>query len=867
MREVFLLRRGGIATALVTAWLAACVTANAMAAGVMFEIAAGDARTTLKEFAAQAHVQLLFDYSAVAQLRTPELKGQYEPGAALRILLRGTGFTFKQVNDHTVAVMAPGAGAAIAPSGSAPMQSSTLDGAHNTKEGKRNSSDTFRLAQAAQGQAASAVSVGSGTTGEKPGDLEEVLVTAQKKVENILSVPVPVTVIDTNALIQSNQVSLEDYYSEVPGLNVTPADLRGAPILTIRGINSGTFTNPTVGVTVDDVPYGASTGIGGAQIGVLDFDPSDLARIEVLRGPQGTLYGASSLGGLIKFVTVDPSTDAVSGRLEAGVSTVYDGAEAGYNFRGAINLPVTDTLAIRLSGFSRQDPGYIDNVLTDQRGINEGEVYGGHFSALWRPSDDVSVKVGALFQHATASGISESDVEPGLGDLQQSDVRGTGVYDRQNAVYSVVVNAKLGVANFTAISGYNDIRIFDNPDISSLLGSLSEPLFGVDGTTAPEHNATKKISQEFRLTGSLGERLDWLLGAFYTHENNYWFVNFYAAQPFTGVTVGSWGTDDFPTSYTEYAGFADLTLHLTDSFDVQVGGRESQNRQSYTETITGLYATDLLGMPSPVVNPPVNTQDSSFTYLVTPTFKFSPDLMVYARLASGYRPGGPNPTSTVFDLPASFEPDKTNNYEVGVKGDTLDHRLTFDASAYYISWKDIQLGLIAPVSGAAYYANGSGAKSQGLELSLQAKPVRGFTAAAWVTWNEAVLTQDVPLASSVYGIAGDRLPDSSRFSANLALDEEFSLTGRMTGFVGGTLSYVGGREGIFTTTPERAYFPPYAKTDLRAGVKFDTWALNLYVNNLTDRRGVLSGGFGTDNPVAFFYIQPRIAGLSVTKTF
>src|SRR6202012_4446346 len=171
-------------------------------------------------------------------------------------------------------------------------------------------------------------------------------------------VPVPVTAIRADKLISDNQVRLQDYFTSVPGLSYAPNNQN--QYVTIRGITTGGFSNPTVGVVIDDVPFGASNALGGGQV-IPDFDPGDLARVEVLRGPQGTLYGASSMGGLLKFVTVDPSTDGVSGRVEAGVSDVSHGAELGYNVRGSINVPLSDTFAMRASAFTREDPGYVDN--------------------------------------------------------------------------------------------------------------------------------------------------------------------------------------------------------------------------------------------------------------------------------------------------------------------------------------------------------------------------------------------------------------------------------------------------------------------------------------------------------------------------
>src|SRR3984957_2055274 len=251
---------------------------------------------------------------------------------------------------------------------------------------------------------------------QKQGEIGEIIVTAEKKEERLQDVPVPVSVLSADTLLEFNEVRLQDYYTSVPGLTVIPTNT-GSPALTIRGITTNAYSNPTVGITVDDVPYGSSTNMGGGPL-VPDLDPSDLARIEVLRGPQGTLYGASSIGGLLKFVTVDPTTDDVSGSVQAGMSSVRNGAELGYNVSGAANVPLSDTLAVRASGFTRQDPGYVDNVETGQRGVNKTDVDGVRFAALWRPSNDFSLKVSALLQDATANGSSNVDVEPGLGDLQ-----------------------------------------------------------------------------------------------------------------------------------------------------------------------------------------------------------------------------------------------------------------------------------------------------------------------------------------------------------------------------------------------------------------------------------------------------------------
>ena len=301
---------------------------------------------------------------------------------------------------------------------------------------------------------------------------------------------------------------------------------------------------------------------------------------------------------------------------------------------------------------------------------------------------------------------------------------------------------------------------------------------------------------------------------------------------------------------------------------MQIGGRESHVSQSYSEADIGPYVILFNGVQSPFFIPELKTDSNAFTYLVTPRFKVNSDLMVYARLASGYRAGGINAGTGV---PRQYKPDKTENYELGLKGDFLNHRLSVDTSIYYINWKDIQINVLDSQTQGTYFTNGSGAKSEGIELSAEAKPLTGLTLSAWIVWDDAVLTQAFPPGGqiAVNGASGDRLPYTSRFSGNLAVEQDFPLVGSVQGLVGGSVSYVSSREGVFTPSiPEqRETFPAYAKTDLRAGLKYDTWTANFFVNNVADKRGVLSGGLGAVPPFAYLLIQPRTIGLSVVKTF
>jgi iron complex outermembrane receptor protein len=715
-----------------------------------FNVPSQPATTGIPEFARQAGIQILVSEPLVRGKQIAAVNGTLTIEGALRQLLNGTGLvaTSKDGATYTLAVAR------------APISLNT------TPASKASDTPEVPLRKSSPPAA--------DTHTEKDQGLAEIIVTAQKRNERLQDVPVPVSVISGEALVAQNQMRLQDYYASIPGLNYSSGG-HGDAELSIRGVTTGGYTNPTVGVTIDDVPLGSTT-VLGSRTAAPDLDPSDLERIEVLRGPQGTLYGANSLGGLLKYVTVDPSFDALSGRIQTDLNHVQNGDGLGYGVRGAINVPLSDTFAVRASGFTRTDPGYINDPVTRVEGVNRSDTYGGHLSALWKPSADLSVKLSALYQDTTADGSSYAT--PGFGDLQQIALRDTGSYTHKLQAYSATLLADLGPVKFASITGYSIDKYDTLTDLSDFgfYSSTANSVFGVTGVDQPGHNKTTKLSQEFRLSGSV-QMIDWLVGTFYTHEDTPTFDVYQAVNPATLAVAGILTTDSYPTIYAEGAIFGNLDVHFTDRFDVQLGGRESENRQRYQETYTGPIVA-AFGLPGTIAtNPPVHTQDKSFTYLVTPRFRFSEGLMAYARIASGYRPGGPNPTCILFPTPCEYKPDRTRNYEVGLKATTLDRTLSFDASVYYVDWSDIQLQAFNFVGGnvtGVYFTNASRAKSDGVELSTEWKPLDGLTVAAWVALNDAVLKSSLPPGPAV-GNSGDPLPYASRFSGNVSIQQTFPI--------------------------------------------------------------------------------------------
>lgn len=268
-----------------------------------------------------------------------------------------------------------------------------------------------------------------------------------------------------------------------------------------------------------------------------------------------------------------------------------------------------------------------------------------------------------------------------------------------------------------------------------------------------------------------------------------------------------------------------------------------------------------------MVFPDTTVKERAFTYAISPRLKINPDVMVYARFSSGYRPGGVNSVGSLVGTNPTFKHDDTRNYEVGVKASVLDGKLFFDGSVYRIDWDQIQIQLTG-ANGLSFFDNGATARSQGVELTAQARVAKGFNLSAWISYNDAKLVEDFPANSLVAGLKGDRLPFSGKFSTSITADYSFPL-GAATGTVGAAYSYVGKRLGNFQPTGvTRQSYASYGKVDLTAGVEIDDIKVSAFVNNVTNKRGLIGGGVGTLISVsAFNLIQPRTFGFSVSKEF
>jgi len=685
----------------------------------------------------------------------------------------------------------------------------------------------------------------------------DIVVTAEKKEEKLQDVPLSITALSAETLTQENHASLTEFFTSIPGLNVTKG-LYSSSTITLRGLNSGGGF-PTVSVLIDGIPLESG-------FWVPDVDPGDLSRIEVLRGPQGTLYGANSMGGLINYITKEPEFDKAFSSLSAGVNGV-DGGDVGYNLRASTNMPINEHMGLRASGFFRRDPGYIANPVYNKKNVNFSETGDFNLSFLWRPSEALSVKLSGSYQSVLPNAPNET-LTPPTGQLfTQTYLPGVRGFQRELQAYSATIKGKFAGMELTSLTAYSINDAIGTLDWTNTFGAAAQAEFGVGGVRHENHTVLRRVTQELRLTGALGSRLTWLVGGFYSHQRFANDQHTKAVNPVTGVAVGDYGQWRFPAYAESRAGFVNVDYKFSEQLDLQLGGR-------WTEEIDHQYEGVQLGFGGPPsLSPPTTTDDKKPTYSIAPRFHIAPDTMVYARVASGFRQGVSNAGDVSLfpqaHIPLQSKPDETVNYEVGLKGDFLDRRLTVDTSVYYIDWKDIQVNVNVPstVFGSAfgYSTNGGAAKSEGAEFSAEFHPARGWEVQGWLAYDDAVLTKPFPPGSDLVANVGDRLPEGAEWSGNLSGEREFDLGNNRLLTTGAKTSYMGKRFGNFVSAGDRMIWPAFTRWDLFARLRMDPWSVDAYVNNLSNARGLV--GQNVFIPGSVVVIQPRTIGVNVTRDF
>lgn len=702
---------------------------------------------------------------------------------------------------------------------------------------------------------------------ETEGSGGDIVVTAQKRAERLLETPQSVTAISGDDLARINAVQFRDFANSVPALSFSTSG-PGQTQLTLRGVTAGNDIGPTVGVYVNDVPYGSSTAFTNASSLSLDAGLFDMDRIEVLRGPQGTLYGASTMGGLIKYVTAAPELDVLSGSAQAGVSDTRHGG-ISYNGAAAINAPiVSDKIALRANGFYSQDGGFIDNLALGRKDVNRSRVYGGRADLLLKPTDALSIRIGGYIQNIHRDGTAAADYtlagEPVDTALDQRRLLAEA-FEQRFRLVSGTIDYDFGPATLTSISSYQTTRIAFRQDASPVYVPVLAAAYGLDfGAIAIDQSRrTRKFTQEVRLASNGTGAVDWLIGGFYTNENS---ANGQVAVPYDAegaIAPVNVVTLAIPSRYREFAGFGNLTWHITDRFDVSGGLRYAKNKQRFEQIGSGL----LIGS-----QPEVRSTDDVVTYLANARYRFSKNATLYVRYATGYRPGGPNyvvndPLTGEPLAPATFKSDSLQSFEAGFKAETADRSFGIDLAGYYIDWKDIQISTAA--GGVSVIANAGGARVTGAELTLTARPSSTVTATGAFAWQRARLADDdIDLGA----VKGDRLPNVPKYTVTMNLDYRAPATSTMRPSAGATVRFVSDRSASFDGSAgfPQYQLPDYVAVDLRAGATFGPVEAQVFVRNLFDTRGQLSAATVLSilgGPAQVSMMQPRTVGISATTRF
>lgn len=709
----------------------------------------------------------------------------------------------------------------------------------------------------------------AGPSPDSTDQLQQVIVTATKRGnEDLQAVPLAITAQTEAELESKGALELSDYARSVPSLSFVDAGPAFKTYI-IRGVNANGTGVATVGQYVDDILI---TG----DLRQPDLRVFDVQRIEVLRGPQGTLYGSGSLSGTIRTITNQP--DPTGFHIDTVLRT-SNTEYGGENYNGAVtfNVPlVSDSVALRATAYDDEKSGFIDNVRLHTTGVNAEHTSGGRVALLTRLDEDTKITANVFYQRTLTDG--RDIVVTADGDLGKfnTDQYVHDPFLSQFKIYALTVNHDFHWAELDFSSSYFD-RADDNKFDSTLYDlSFGEGFFQSIGLSTPDAltdqaDTSRYVTNELRLASKLGGRNEFVVGLFQQHllttfdtlvatVNGLGYLNT-PLEPVFGQLQGH--------STEQYALFGEYSYKITDKLTALVGGRAF-----YADESDELNSTHPFGGFSPPVATPTLY---SHAHKVTPKFYLSyqvtPDAMVYTSVSQGFRIGGGNLVN-VMPLPPqdrTYQPDSLWNYEIGEKLSWLDRRLTLNTSFYYIDWSNIQISDFTNDQNAlTYVANAGKARVYGAELELEARPTRGLTLGGSFALVDARLTGDQPATNPQYAAhAGDPFPNVPRVAGSLFAEYDRSISDRLEGFARADYSYTSSQGTQFSpANPIYNVIPAYNLLGIRLGVRTEVWEaaffghnlLNAYTSNIIEEASNLT-------PRAVVPFQPRTVGIELRYHF
>jgi outer membrane receptor protein involved in Fe transport len=759
--------------------------------------------------------------------------------------------------------------------------------------------------------------------------LGEIVVTAEKRTSTVQDTPISITAVSGAEILDRGITDISTLAAATPGVSLK-SNGPGQTELEMRGMTSSGGNSATVGFYLDDIPM---TAPAGAQNGKVVIDPTlyDLNRIEVLRGPQGTLYGSGSMGGTVKLITNQPNLT----ETQASVESILSGTNGGgfnHNDNFMVNIPlVNDQLALRIVGSEAYTSGWIDRIVVNpfplpndggatrgkvvgppvqfrRTGSNAERLYGVRATVLWKPTSELTLTPSIFYQRITQEGPSAFDSIPGTkAHYQPFSV--AEPYSDKIVVYSLTANYKFNSFDVTSITSQWNRTSIQSQDGSE---NFNNPISGVEinapgtigyylpGGTGPvqgtETDPSKQFSQEVRAASTGEGSLNWLGGVFYSRFRSTFDLFTAVANPSAYVDLGTLGPATTPaiwnltnpTTLSQYAVFGEGTYSITDRLKATVGLRWYSYDYTFFEYFTGFGSPaggatpsqDYVAQSHNGINPKFNL-----------SYEFDKDLMVYVTAAKGFRPGGGNqplPTSGPIwapggvplsvspfkysggQWPKSYNPDTLWSYEIGEKARFFDRRLTVNASVYYEDWSNIQLAEL-PNDYLLTDNNGS-AKIFGGELEFRAVLGGGFRLGVSGGYTHASLKPGVHYTIQPH----DKVPDVPTYTADFNLTYSHALSGQHLFTARVENTYVASRLDL-TFPPgfgsgALTSLPSYDLTNIRAGIHSDAgWGAALFANNLFNKEAYLENmtQLTLANPSFNRVItnQPLTIGVDLTYTF
>ena len=661
--------------------------------------------------------------------------------------------------------------------------------------------------------------------------LERVMVTSQKRSGDIQDIPFSVAAKTGEELIRLGANNIEEIARNVAGFSIQ--DLGpGQSQVTMRGVSAGQIVRDQPGVK-EQVGIYLDESVISLSLFTPDLELIDIDRVEVLRGPQGTLFGSGSLSGTVRYITTQPQMGLREGEVALEGNLAGDD-DFGGSFKGILNVPIGDKAALRMTPYFTRSGGFIDAVQPDgsiDNDVNDGERYGGRFALRVEPTEGLAITPRMVFQQVTADGFNREDVfnilanpftttrpRVFLGEREQF-TQLKEEFDDEFLLLDLNVEYQFGNnMTLTSVSSYTDREVVQVRDGTALTGSitggsigLGEDIFTLD---APLIDTTdiEVFTQEIRLASDPEARLRWVGGAFYSDIQRDYSQDLLVRgfENLSGIpTEGVLNPKDvlffsrIPYDFEQFALFAELTYALTDRLDITAGGRYFDFDESRELNFDGIFADQTIAQPG-------KTSSDGFSPRFMVNYAATESLNLNAQVSKGFRLGGINdplnaPLCTAQDLETfggrpSFDDEELWNYEVGAKTTFLGGRGTFNVAAYWMDIDDLQATLTAGTCSSRIIFNVPNSRVRGVDFELALQPTRNINLSLAGTVVDAELRSTITSVgadgseSVVEAIErGNRLPTTPRFELNAAANFNWNIGNGWEGFVNTSIQHVGSR--------------------------------------------------------------------------